>query len=108
MQIRRGLGELIGRTYDYVIASSSLGGKIMKMEVVAGFDSRPHKAVSFVVQRNKEILEMARSRIKAKKKGMKEKEDQERQRRIEGTKKIVASMLKDADTVEVRSSETLD
>ena len=42
-------GEWIERTYDYVIASGSLKGKISQMEVVEDVESRPHKAVSFVV-----------------------------------------------------------
>ena len=44
-------GELIERTYDYVIAGQNLSRKITKMEVVEDFESRPHKAVSFVVER---------------------------------------------------------
>ena len=40
--------EWIERTCDYVIASGSLRGKILQMEVVEDFESRPHKAVSFV------------------------------------------------------------
>ena len=31
--------------------------KILQMEVVEGFESRPHEAVSFVVRREKEIKE---------------------------------------------------
>ena len=45
----------IERTYDYVEANGSLKGKISQMEVVEDFESRPHKAVSFVVRRGKEI-----------------------------------------------------
>ena len=40
-------GEWIERTYDYVVASGSLYGKISQMEVVEEFESRLHKAVSF-------------------------------------------------------------
>ena len=50
--------ELIERTYDYVIASSSLRGKINNMEVVEDFESRPHQAVTFLVEREKEIQEV--------------------------------------------------
>ena len=44
-------GELIERTYDYVIASHSLQGKIKKVEVMKDVESRPHKAVIFLVER---------------------------------------------------------
>ena len=46
----------IERTYDYVVANGSLKGKILQMEVVEDFESRPHKAVSFCgrkIERNK-------------------------------------------------------
>ena len=46
------MGELIERTYDYVIDSCSLQEKIRNMEVVEDFESRPHKAVSIVVERD--------------------------------------------------------
>ena len=39
-------------TYDYVVASGSFRGKILHMEVVEDFESRPHKEVSFVVRRS--------------------------------------------------------
>ena len=52
MQIKRPQkGEWIERTFEYVIASHSLKGKITQMEVVEDFESRPHKAASFVVER---------------------------------------------------------
>ena len=41
--------------YDYVIASRSLWGKIAKIEVAEDFESVPHKAVSFVSERNPEM-----------------------------------------------------
>ena len=47
------IGELIERTYDYVIASRSLQGKITMMRVVEDVESRPHKAVSFEVERDR-------------------------------------------------------
>ena len=50
-------GELIERTYGYVVASRSLQEKIRNMEVVEDFESRRHKAVSFVVEREKEFQE---------------------------------------------------
>ena len=42
------------KTYDYVI---SLRRQISQMEVVKDCESRPHKAVSMVIEREKEILE---------------------------------------------------
>ena len=56
-------GEQIERTNDYVIASGCLKGKILQMEVVEDFESRPHKAVSFVVEREKEIREWSCQRM---------------------------------------------
>ena len=47
--------ELNERTYDYVIASHGLQVKIKNMEVVEDFESRPHKAVIFLVERDKEF-----------------------------------------------------
>ena len=43
------------RTYDHVIACNCLKGKISHMKVVEDFESRPHEAVSFVVEGEKEI-----------------------------------------------------
>ena len=51
-------GELIERTYDYAIASRSLQGEIKSMEVVVRYRSRPYKAVTFLVERDKEIQKM--------------------------------------------------
>ena len=48
-------GELIERTHDYVIASHGLQVKIKNMAVVEDFESRPHKAVTFLVERDKEF-----------------------------------------------------
>ena len=45
-------GEWIERTYDYVIACHSLRRQISQMKVVEDFESRPDKAVSFVVERD--------------------------------------------------------
>ena len=50
--------ELIERTYDYGVASQSLQEKIKKMEAVEDFESKPHKAVTFLLGRDKEILEL--------------------------------------------------
>ena len=38
----------IERTYDYVIASHSLQGKIINMELVEDFESRAHKTGTFL------------------------------------------------------------
>ena len=51
-------GELIERMFDYVIASRSLQGKFKNMEVAEDFEPRPHKAVTFLVERDKEIQEV--------------------------------------------------
>ena len=48
-------GELIERTYDNVIASRRLQREIRNMDVVGDFESRPHNAVSFVVDRDREF-----------------------------------------------------
>ena len=39
----------------------NLKGKITKMEVVEDFESRPHRAVSFVIEREKEVQEWKRT-----------------------------------------------
>ena len=51
-------GELTERTYDNVTTSQSQWGKIKKMEVVEDFESRPHKAVTFLEERDKELQEV--------------------------------------------------
>ena len=48
-------GEFIERTNDYVIASHSHQGHVKNMEVVEDFESRPHKAVTFLVARDKKF-----------------------------------------------------
>ena len=50
-------GEWIEKVYDYVIVCKSLKGNISQMKVVEGFELMPHKTVSFVVEREKEIQE---------------------------------------------------
>ena len=55
MQVKSAKGEWIEKVYDYVIACDSLKGKISQVEVVEDFESRPHKAVSFLVESEKEI-----------------------------------------------------
>ena len=56
-------GKCIERTYDYVVACYSLRRNISQMKVVEDFESRPHKAVSFVVERDKEIQELKRQKL---------------------------------------------
>ena len=57
-------GEWIERTCDYVIASHSLRGEIAQMEVMEDFESRPHNAVSFVVERNMEVQEWIEQKMR--------------------------------------------
>ena len=47
-------GEWVEKVFDYVIACSSLKGKRSDMKVIEDFQSRPNKAVTFVVERGKE------------------------------------------------------
>ena len=46
------MGEFIERTYDYVIASHSLQGKIKNMDA---FEPRPRKAVTFLAERDFQV-----------------------------------------------------
>ena len=50
-------GESIEKVHDCVIACHSLEAKISQMEVVEDNKSRPHKAVFFLVEREKEMQE---------------------------------------------------
>ena len=50
-------GELVEKVYDYAKACSSQKGEISDMKVIEDFESRPHKAVTFVVERGKEKQE---------------------------------------------------
>ena len=45
------------------IACDSLKGKISNMKVIEDFESRPHKAVTFVVERGKERQEWSEQRM---------------------------------------------
>ena len=45
------------KVFDYVIGCSSLKGIISDMKVIEDFESRPHKAATFVVKRGKERRE---------------------------------------------------
>ena len=55
--------ELLERTYDHVIASQSLEGEITCMEVVEDFESSLHKAVSSVIERDKEVQEWKKQKM---------------------------------------------
>ena len=57
MQIKKCKGEWVEKVYDYDMACSSLKGRISDMQVIEDFESRQHKAVTFVVQRGKERQE---------------------------------------------------
>ena len=48
--------------YDYVTACSSQKGKISDMQVIEDFESRPHKAVTFIVEEGKAEVERAKKR----------------------------------------------
>ena len=45
-------GELIKRTYDYVITGKSVEGKINNLKVVEDLGSRPHTTVTFHVEKD--------------------------------------------------------
>ena len=45
-------GELIERTYDYVITGKSVEGKIHNLKVVEDSGSRPHTTVTFQVEKD--------------------------------------------------------
>ena len=53
----------VEKVYDCVIARNRLKGKILKMKVIEDFESRPHKAVTFVVERGKERQESSEQRM---------------------------------------------
>ena len=53
-------GELVADVYDYVKTCSSLKGIISDIQVIEDFESRPHKAVTFAVQRGKAGMERAK------------------------------------------------
>ena len=57
---RSAKGELVEKACDYAMACSSQKGRISDMQVKEDFESRPHKAVTFVVQRGKERQEQRR------------------------------------------------
>ena len=50
-------GEWVEKVYDYVVACGSLKGRISDMKELEHFESRPHKAVTFIVERGNERQE---------------------------------------------------
>ena len=108
-------GEFFERTYDCVIASHSLQGETNNMEVVADFESRPHKAVTFLEERDKEFqvwreqkmpkgsARIQRWKAARKKQGGRRKRRrgrrEERQGDNEVIRRTIAGVPKDADTV---------
>ena len=61
MQVKSAEGKWIEKVHDHVIACDSLKGKISQVEVVEDFESRAHKAVSFLVESEKEIKGVQRA-----------------------------------------------
>ena len=55
---RSAKGEWVEKVFDYVIAGSSLKGRISDMQVIEDFES--NKAVTFVVERRKAGMERAK------------------------------------------------
>ena len=51
------------KVYDFVVACSSLKRRISDMKVIEDFESRPHKAVTFVVEGGKERQEWSEQRM---------------------------------------------
>ena len=63
LPIQRPEWQVIERTYDYVIVSRCLHGKIKTIKVVEDFESRPRKAFIFLVERAMEIQEVRESKM---------------------------------------------
>ena len=53
----------VEKVFDYLKACNSLKGKISKMKVIEDFESRPHKADTFGVERGKERQEWSEERM---------------------------------------------
>ena len=53
--------EWVEKVYDYVVACSSLKGRISDMKVIQDFESRPHKVVTFAVAKGKAGMEQAKT-----------------------------------------------
>ena len=56
-------GKWVDKVYEYVIACNSLKREISQMKVVQDFELRPHKTVSFVVERGKEMQEWSEQKL---------------------------------------------
>ena len=88
------------RTCDYVVASGSLKGNILPMEVVEDFESTPHKAVSFFGKKREgdkgvERAEAAEGAWLQWRKVARKEHKRERQRRRRATRTKVANKKKD-------------
>ena len=57
---RSGKGEWVEKVYDCVLPCSNLKGRISDMQAIENFETRPHKAVTFVVKREKAGMERAK------------------------------------------------
>ena len=102
-------GEWIERTHDDFTASHSLKGDTSQMEVVEDFESRPQKAVSFVVERDLDDAGMEGAEGACLKhclgeKGREEEDEEENSRekqvRNEITQGVVAGIKKKASAFE--------
>ena len=54
---KNGKGKWVEKVYDNVIACSSPKGRISDIKMIEDFESRPHKAVTFAVERGKDRQE---------------------------------------------------
>ena len=90
-----------------------LKGKSQKMEVVKDFGSRPHKAVSFVIERDKEVQEWIEQKMpkallgfsgprlpgrSTVEKGREEEEEDEESRKLQMSKEIAEEVIASVDT----------
>ena len=60
MQIKKCQWRMVG---EGILACSSLKGRISDTQVIEDFESRPHKAVSFIVERGKERQEWNKQKL---------------------------------------------
>ena len=56
-------GDWVEKVYDCVKVCSTLKGRISDMKVIVDFESRPHKAVTFVVERGKDRQDWNEAKI---------------------------------------------
>ena len=106
--------EWIERPYDYGDANGSLKGKILQMEVIEDFESRPHKAVSFCGRKKERNKGMERAgaaegaawsqrrkvatKEKGREKGMVDEDGEERRFRGQSVQEVVAG-IKEKESV---------